>query len=295
MKNYLIVDSEQFRYNTIDHVCDSHLGVVFEPNMYAHTFCKVSQKGFALKKMLHRYDFFCLADQSDLFLEDSKGNRIDLHVDEMCAHLQNKNSYMSWVAVANINQQEHLTWFYRSNTDGRFRNLFTHEVIANGEDIIVNHVLQISQVIKDVPLYYLLFNHRSTFIADVEKETVDRSIDICDYHTGTFRDMIFFPRFKKSYENDNIVIAPNNYFEVDIFERSGYIIKKRSFDFSCLPVKITTDLKYEQTGIGKYKFYVDKQLGFLNISIKTQSGVNQDPGIYIKKTYLVYGRKHADL
>ena len=289
MKNFLLIDGQQFAYDTYSHTVDSHFNLVQDSSLYNTSLSAAPQKAQALKATPYRFEYICARNNEELYLQDDSDKKIELHIDKMCEHIIQHRPFNNWTAVVK-KLDGTLQWMYRSNDDRKLHDLFSHQLIDNGEDLIVKNIIHIYQPIKDVRLFYALVNYQQIMISNIEFNSEHINIDYCDYHNGTMKEMIYFPRWKRCFENSNIIVAQSKKFSVDLFERCGYNMKGKDFDFSQIPVKIKTDLLYNQIGVGQYEFEINNTHGFIYISIPTQLGGSQDDGVNMQHTYLVYKR-----
>lgn len=288
MKRFILVDSQQFAYHSYNHIVESHHHTVFTASLYGLKYETVPHKATIIKRNPYRFEYIGEQHEGAIILSDTNENKFDIKINEMCNTIANNLCCLNWMSFGINMSNNKKQWVYRSKDDYRLYDHFTKEIINEGKDFIFDNLVHVYQPVKGFDLFYVLVNHQQIMLANIETETDTISIDYCDYHNAVMKDMIYYPRWKNCFENSNIIIRKGKEFGVDLFENCGYKLKNKDFDFSKLPVKIKTDLDYEQIGPGQYKFYADCNQGYIYVSIPTQLGASLDAGVNIQNTYLVH-------
>ena len=137
--------------------------------------------------------------------------------------------------------------------------------------------------------YYLCLNSFRTELYEDIPSGDNHSFEFLDAGFGTLKNLLLRPIINNGSLLDNdIIIAPKAEFSINLYSNKGYI-GQRSLTANDVTVNIKTNLTYTKAEDGLLTFnFGDKTTGYVSLHIASNSLLDQDPDLSIRRTFTVH-------
>jgi|TARA_B100001094_G_C18192764_1_gene808429 hypothetical protein len=137
--------------------------------------------------------------------------------------------------------------------------------------------------------YYICLNSFRTEVYKDLASNENHTIEILDNSVGAIKNMILKPIVSNGTIVDNdILIAPKQQFSLNLFSNKGYI-GQRSLTASNVEINVKTNLTYTKHDDGILEFdFGDKHTGYVSLHITSNSLLDQDPDLALRRTFTVH-------
>lgn len=137
--------------------------------------------------------------------------------------------------------------------------------------------------------YYLCLNSFRTELYEDIPSGDNHSFEFLDAGFGTLKNVLLRPIINNGSLLDNdIIIAPKAEFSINLYSNKGYI-GQRSLTASDVTVNVKTNLTYTKSEDGLLTFnFGDKTTGYVSLHIASNSLLDQDPDLSIRRTFTVH-------
>jgi hypothetical protein len=135
-----------------------------------------------------------------------------------------------------------------------------------------------------------MLNDDVIFDANSSINTDEFYVDTINFHDGTFKEFLIKPGFEKAFVSDSVVIVHGKRFIIDFYARTA--LYDKGFPFETLQLKVKSNFKQEQLGVGKYAFNLeDRQHGYVYARINGSFGLEQEKSTTLRVAYSVHSSR----
>ncbi len=297
MKKFILIENQVTKLTPFKHFHDLINLQVNKDNVGGIGFDDIHSFDQRLSLFQHnefKAPFYLELDGIKCWIKSWQGDRTKVPFEEVIAKLHEKDTNRSWVACCwpNANKDnriDQIQYVYRKKSDMKLYDMFSDQLIANGESIISNTLFLIHAEWPGAPLYHVMLNDNLVFSGIQSVNNENFYVDTVSYHDGIFSEYVFKPRASKCFIQDGVIVSPGKKFRINFFGRSCLYLNNSKFPFDTLKLKISSNLKHTKIDTGIFEFDLEeKQTGYLYARVVADYGADVDTSTQMRQAYTVH-------